>query len=91
MDMAKLFPNHFLILLAGLVAMKARTTVRVLANTEETAPVKVMANKVCRRMQDSFLGCPMNRNVQRKQHSREKSRAQVMFQLLALTMGVFLC
>ena len=49
MEMASSFPNHFLILDPGLVAIKARTTMMVFASTEETAMEKMMAKAVCRR------------------------------------------
>ena len=88
---ASLFPIHFLALFPGLVAMKANTTVMVLAKTQATARVKMMPNTICLRRQVTFPGHPMKRRGQRKQMRREESRVQVMLQLFALTMGVSRC
>lgn len=87
-DAASLFPTHVLILLPGLEARKARTTVMVLPKTQETAVEKMIPNKVCLRKQDTFPGQPIKTNEQRKPKSREKSKVQVMLQLLALTIGL---
>ena len=91
MEVASLFPTHFLMLEPGLVAMKATTTVMVLANTLETATEKIKPNTGCWRRQDNFPGCPMKRKEERKQSRREMRRVQVRPRLLALTMGVSLC
>ena len=77
MGMAKLgapATNIPLILLPGVVSLKAMTTVIVLANTVEMATVKNTPNVVCCRMQVAWLGCPMKSNEQRKQKTREMSR-----------------
>ena len=63
-----------LILLPGVVRLKAMTTVIVLANTVEIASVKNTPNVVCCRMQVAWLGCPMKSNEHRKQKTREISR-----------------
>ncbi|KAM3821186.1 vomeronasal type-2 receptor 26-like [Vipera latastei] len=46
----------------GLVAMKARTTVTVLANMQEIATEKMMEKVVCRKQQVRVCGLPMNKN-----------------------------
>lgn len=77
MGMSKLvapFIIILLILLPGVVSLKAVTTVIVLANTVEIATVKNIANVVCCRMQVAWLGCPMKSNEQRKQKTRDMSR-----------------
>jgi hypothetical protein len=77
MGMAKLGApdaNIPLILLPGVVSLKAKTTVIVLANTVEIATVKNTPNVICCRMQVAWLGCPMKSNEQRKQKTREMSR-----------------
>lgn len=66
--------NINLILLLGVVILKARTTVIVLAKTVDNATVKKMPNVVCCRMQVPMLGCPMKSNEQRKQNVMEISR-----------------
>ena len=74
MEFASCLPKSFLAMFPGLVAMKARTTVTVLAKMEETPTVKVMLKIVCRRRQETFVGFPMKRNEQRKQRRRETRR-----------------
>lgn len=66
--------NHCLILFPGAVALKARTTVMVLAKTVDTATVNTMANVVCWRMQVAVLGRPRKSREQRKHRHREASR-----------------
>ncbi|KAF7235451.1 Immunoglobulin alpha-2 heavy chain [Varanus komodoensis] len=51
MELASPFPTHFLILEPGLVAMKATTTVIVLASTEEIAKEKMTPKAECWRKQ----------------------------------------
>ena len=63
-----------LILLPGVVSLKAMTTVIVLANTVEIATVKNTPNVVCCKMQVTWSGCPMKSREQRKQKTREMSR-----------------
>ena len=71
MEGATLFPTHFLRLDPGLVAMKARTTMMVFANMEDTAAEKMMPKRGCRRRQESFPGFSRNSKEVRKQSSRE--------------------
>lgn len=73
-ELASPFPTHFLMLDPGLVAMKATTTVMVLANTQEMATEKIMPKAVCRRRQVTFLGFPIKSKEQRKQKSRATRR-----------------
>lgn len=84
-----LFPTHHLMRFPGFVAMKARTTVMVLANTQDTAIEKTTPKTACRRRHVTVPGHPRKRKEQRKHSRSEKSKAQVICQLLALTMGVF--
>lgn len=90
-DPASPFPKHFLIVFPGLVARKARTTVMVLAKTQETEMEKMVLKMVCLKRQVTFPGQPMNKKEQRKQRRREERRTHVMFLLLALTIGVSQC
>jgi hypothetical protein len=62
-----------LILLPGVVSLKAMSRVIVLANTVEIATAKNTPNVVCCRIQVAWLGCPMKSNEQRKQKTREMS------------------
>ena len=66
--------NIDLILLLGVVILKARTTVIVLAKTVDKATVKKTPNVICCRMQVPMLGCPIKSNEQRKQSVMEISR-----------------
>ena len=88
-DRASLFPSHLLIWLPGLVDMKAKITVKVLAKIQATDTEKMTPKTICLKRQVIFPGHPMKRKEQRKQRSREERRAQVIPQLLALTMGVW--
>lgn len=74
MEFANLFPTHFFILDPGLVAMKARITVTLLANTEDKATEKTIPKAVCRRRQVTFPGLPMKRKEKRKQKRSEMRR-----------------
>ena len=47
MEAVNLFPSHVLILELGLVVMKERTTMMVLANMQETATEKMTPKAVC--------------------------------------------
>lgn len=66
--------THFLILLPGWVAMKARTTVMVFANTQETEAEKMMPKAICWSKQVIFVGWPINSKEQRKQSMRDRRR-----------------
>lgn len=88
MVMANLFPTHLLILDSGLVAMKAKITMVVLANMQETATEKMRPKVICRRRQVTLLGLPMKSRAQRKESRRDIRSAKVRSLLLALTMGV---
>ena len=82
--------NHCLIFLPGVVTLKARTTVMVLAKMVEIATVNMTPNVICWRMQVAVLGWPMKRKEQGKHRMREMSRVQLRARLLALTMEVSL-
>lgn len=63
--------RHTRILPPGLVALKARTTVRVLARTEEIATVNTTAKVLWRRRQVVTVGRPRNSKAHRAQRERE--------------------
>lgn len=67
-------PSHLLMLDPGLEAMKATTTMIVLANTQEIATEKMMPKADCWRKQVTLLGFPRNRKEDRKQRRRERRR-----------------
>ena len=83
-------PNHFIILLAGSVALKAINTTIVFPRTHEMQSTKVMPNAVWRSMQDHTEGLPIKVKEHRKHRVKEKSSRKLSSELLALTMGVFL-
>ena len=74
MELARVFPSHFLIVFPGLVAIKATTTMTVFANREEMATEKMTLKAVCRRRQVTLWGWPMNRKGDKKQKRREPRR-----------------
>lgn len=86
-----LLSRHPLILLPGFVAMNAKTTVMVLASTQDTAIAKIMPKAICRNRQVTFPGHPMNSKEHKKQSMRVMRSIKVKLLLLALTIGVFQC
>lgn len=68
---------HLLNLLPGLVAMKAKTTMMVLAKMQEIQRVKIMPNAECLRRHVSFWGGPMKAKEQKKQRVKERRRRQL--------------
>ena len=66
--------NHCHIVLPGVVTLKARTTVMVLAKVVETPMVKMTPKGICWRMQVAVLGRPRKRKEQRQHRMREMSR-----------------
>lgn len=60
--------------LPGLMALKAITTMKVFAETAETATENTTPKTVCLKTQVTFLGWSMNINEQKKQSIRETSR-----------------
>lgn len=85
------FLSHWFGLPIGLVTLNARTTVTVLARTEETATEKVVPKTACRRRQEIFVGRPMNSRGHRKDRMSERRRMKLRLRLLAFTIGVSLC
>ena len=63
-----------LIILPGSVLLKARTTVRVLAKTVESATVNRPPYMLCCRIHVALLGYPMKSKGQRKQQVRVMSK-----------------
>ena len=84
-------PNHFIRLLPGSVALKAINTARVFPRTQEIQRTKVIPNAVWRSIQDQSEGRPMKVREHRKHRVKEKSSRKLSSELLALTIGVFLC
>ena len=84
-------PNHFIRLLPGSVALNAINTARVFPRTQEIQRTKVIPNAVWRSIQDQSEGGPMKVREQRKHRVKEKSSRKLSSELLALTIGVFLC
>lgn len=72
--LGRLGPILFLSLASGLVALKADTTVMVLARVVDTQTVKIIPKAACRRAQVTGTGWPMNMNGQRKHNAKEKRR-----------------
>ena len=66
--------NHCHIILPGVVTLKARTTVMVLAKVVEKDTVKMSQKLICWRMQVAVLGRPKKRKEQRQHRMREMSR-----------------
>lgn len=91
MPYGNLFPNHPLMLLPGFVVMNAKTTVMVLASTQETAKAKTMAKAISWRRQVTIPGIPMNKKEQRKQNMREMRSKYIRPLLLVFTIAVFRC
>ena len=58
----------------GFMALNARMTVRVLAETVTTATVNTAANVICLSVHVAMLGRPMKSKGQRKHRRREMSR-----------------
>ena len=83
--------KSLLIVLPGVMALKARITVIVLVKTVERARANTRANVICCNMQEAVFGWPMKRNGHRKQRRREMSRMKLRVRLLALTMGESWC
>ena len=73
---------------AGLLALKAITTVTVLASIHDIHRAKVMPKAVCRSMQDHSVGWPMKVREHRKHRIKEKSSKKLSSELLAFTRGV---
>lgn len=67
-------PTHFRRELFGLVALKAITTVIVLAKMHDTQRENVIPNIACRIRQVMVVGRPMNKKEQRKQKRRATRR-----------------
>lgn len=82
--------DHCLIFPPGVVTLKVRTTVMILAKMVEIATVNTTPNVICWRMPVAVLGWPMKRKEQRKHRMRETSRMQLRARCLALTTEVSL-
>lgn len=67
-------PTHFLRELFGLVALKAMTTVIVLAKIQDTQRENIVPKIACRMRQVMMEGRPRNKKEQRKHRSRATSR-----------------
>ena len=84
-------PKNFIRLLPGSVDLKAINTARVFPRTQEIQRTKVIPNAVWRSIQDQSEGRPMKVREHRKHRVKEKSSRKLSSELLALTIGVFLC
>lgn len=83
-------PNHFMILLPGMVALKATRTTIVFPRMQEIQRTELIPNAVWRSMQDHLEGWPMKVKGHKKHNVKEKRSRKLRWELLALTMGVFL-
>lgn len=83
-------PNHFIMLVPGMVAVKAAKTTRVFPRMQEMQRENVMLKAVWRSMQDQDVGSPINTRAHRKHRVSENRMKKLSSELLTRTMAVCL-